>query len=137
LRRHIRYTTAFLDAVAAQNKWLRKNRTGSDRQRLRAALARFRQTITANPRIGVESEKVGSFTVRAFTLSGPPFVIWYSFDERDPKAAIWFLMLWHESQDRVGVPYQTFMKSILEAAVSRLERRRELKGPVRKASHRR
>jgi len=38
---------------------------------------------------------------------------------------------------RAGVPYQTFMKSVLEAAVSRLERRRELKAPVRKASHRR
>jgi predicted DNA binding CopG/RHH family protein len=37
---------------------------------------------------------------------------------------------------RAGVPYQTFMKSILEAAVSRLERRPELKAPVRKASHR-
>jgi hypothetical protein len=38
---------------------------------------------------------------------------------------------------RAGVPYQTFMKSILEAAVSRLERRRDLQAPVRKASHRR
>ena len=38
---------------------------------------------------------------------------------------------------RAGVPYQTFMKSILEAAVSRLERRTELKAAVRKASHRR
>ena len=37
---------------------------------------------------------------------------------------------------RAGVPYQTFMKSILEAAVSRLERRSELKTP-RKASIRR
>jgi predicted DNA binding CopG/RHH family protein len=37
---------------------------------------------------------------------------------------------------RAGVPYQSFMKSILEAAVSRLERRRE-QAPVRKASHRR
>jgi predicted DNA binding CopG/RHH family protein len=37
---------------------------------------------------------------------------------------------------RAGVSYQTFMKSILEAAVSRLERRPELKAPVRKASHR-
>jgi hypothetical protein len=103
LRRRVRYTTAFLDAVAAQNKWLRKNRTGRDRQRLRAALARFRQTITANPHIGFESEKVGSFTVRAFPLSGLPFLVWYSFDENDAKAAIWFLMLWHESQDRVSV----------------------------------
>jgi predicted DNA binding CopG/RHH family protein len=37
---------------------------------------------------------------------------------------------------RAGVPYQTFMKSILEAAVSRLERRRDLKAPGRKASQR-
>jgi hypothetical protein len=109
LRRQIRYTTAFLDAVAAQNKWQRKNRTGRDRQRLRAALARFRQTIIANPHIGFESEKVGSFTVRAFTLSGLPFLIWYSFDERDPKAAIWFLMLWHESQDRVSASPTRYM----------------------------
>jgi len=35
---------------------------------------------------------------------------------------------------RAGIPYQTFMKSILEAAVSRLERRRELRAPVRKIS---
>ena len=113
MRRRIRYTTAFLDAVAAQSKWLRKNRTGSDRQRLRAALARFRQTITANPRISFESEKVGSFTVRAFTLSGLPFLIWYSFDERDPKAAIWFLMLWHESQDRVSVSPARYMPELV------------------------
>lgn len=38
---------------------------------------------------------------------------------------------------RAGVPYQTFMKSILEAAVSRLERRRELRAPVRKIIRRR
>lgn len=38
---------------------------------------------------------------------------------------------------RAGVPYQSFMKSILEGAVSRLERRPKLKGPVRKARHRR
>ena len=38
---------------------------------------------------------------------------------------------------RAGVPYQTFMKAILEAAVSRLERRRELKTPARGASIRR
>ena len=37
---------------------------------------------------------------------------------------------------RAGVPYQTFMKSILEAAVSRRERRAELNAPVHKASHR-
>ena len=107
--RPIRYTTALLDAVAAQNKWLRRNGTGRDRQRLRAALARFRQTITANPHIGFESERVGSFTVRAFTLSGLPFLIWYSFDERDPKAAIWFLMLWHESQDRASTSPTRYM----------------------------
>ena len=35
---------------------------------------------------------------------------------------------------RVGIPYQTFMKSILEAAVSRLERRRESRRPVGRAS---
>jgi len=35
---------------------------------------------------------------------------------------------------RAGVPYQTFMKSILETAVSRLERRRELRAPVRRTS---
>jgi predicted DNA binding CopG/RHH family protein len=35
-----------------------------------------------------------------------------------------------------GVPYQTLMKSILEAVVSRLERRRDLKAPGRKASQR-
>jgi plasmid stabilization system protein ParE len=109
LRRRIRYTAAFLDAVAAQNKWLKKNRTARDRQRLRAALGRFRETIAANPHIGFESEKVGSFTVRAFTLSGLPFLIWYSFDESDPKGAIWFLMLWHESQDRVGVSPTRYM----------------------------
>jgi hypothetical protein len=103
LRRRIRYTAAFLDAVAAQNKWLKKNRTARDRQRLRAALARFRETIAANPHIGFESERVGSFTVRAYPLSGLPFLVWYSFDKSDPKAAIWFLMLWHESQDRVSV----------------------------------
>ena len=33
---------------------------------------------------------------------------------------------------RAGVPYQTFMKSILVSAVSRLERRRESKAPVRR-----
>ena len=109
MRRRVRYTTAFLDAVAAQNKWLKKNRTARDRQRLRAALARFRQTITANPHIGFESEKVGAFTVRAFTLSGLPFLVWYSFDESDAKAAIWFLMLWHESQDRVSVSPARYM----------------------------
>jgi len=109
LGRRIRYTAAFLDAVAAQNKWLKRNRTKRDRQRLRAALARFRQTITANPHIGFESEKVGSFTVRAFPVSGLPFLIWYSFDERDPKSAIWFLMLWHESQDRTSVSPSQYM----------------------------
>ncbi len=103
MRRRIRYTAAFLDAVAAQNKWLKKNRTKRDRQRLRSALARFRQTMAANPHIGFESEKVGSFTVRAFPISGLPFLVWYSFDEADPKAAILFLMLWHESQDRASV----------------------------------
>lgn len=35
---------------------------------------------------------------------------------------------------RAGIPYQTFMKSILEAAVSRLERRRESPRPVGRAS---
>ncbi len=35
---------------------------------------------------------------------------------------------------RAGVPYQTFMKSILETAVSRLERRRESRAPVRRSS---
>jgi predicted DNA binding CopG/RHH family protein len=35
---------------------------------------------------------------------------------------------------RAGVPYQTFMKSILETAVSRLERRREVRAPVRRTS---
>ena len=109
MRRRIRYTAAFVDAVAVQNKWLKKSRTARDRQRLRAALARFRETIAANPRIGFESEKVGSFTVRAFTLSGLPFLIWYSFDESDRKAAIWFLMLWHESQDRVSVSPTRYM----------------------------
>ena len=104
-----RYTTAFLDAVAAQNKWLKKNRAARDRQRLRAALARFRQTITANPRIGFESEKVGSFTVRAYPLSGLPFLVWYSFDESDAKAAIWLLMLWHESEDRVSASPTRYM----------------------------
>ena len=34
---------------------------------------------------------------------------------------------------RAGVPYQTFMKSILEAAVSRLERRGESKATVRRS----
>ena len=38
---------------------------------------------------------------------------------------------------RAGVPYQTFMKSILEAAVSRLERRRESRAPVRRSSRHR
>ncbi len=38
---------------------------------------------------------------------------------------------------RAGVPYQTFMKSILEAAVSRLERRRESREPVRRSSRQR
>lgn len=109
MTRRIRYTAAFLDAVAAQNKWLKKNRTKRDRQRLRAALARFRETITANPHIGFESEKVGSFTLRAFTVPGLPFLVWYSFDESDPMAAIWFLMLWHESQDRAGVSPTRFM----------------------------
>ncbi len=33
---------------------------------------------------------------------------------------------------RAGVPYQTFMKAILETAVSRLERRRESRAPVRR-----
>lgn len=33
---------------------------------------------------------------------------------------------------RAGVPYQTFMKSILETAVSRLERRRASSAPVRR-----
>jgi predicted DNA binding CopG/RHH family protein len=37
---------------------------------------------------------------------------------------------------RAGVPYQTFMKSILETAVSRLERRRESRASVRRASRR-
>ena len=37
---------------------------------------------------------------------------------------------------RAGVPYQTFMKSILEAAVSRLERRRARVVSVRRASRR-
>lgn len=31
---------------------------------------------------------------------------------------------------RANVPYQTFMKSILEAAVSRLEQRRESRRPI-------
>lgn len=35
---------------------------------------------------------------------------------------------------RAGVPYQTFMKSILEAAVSRLERRVESSPAVRRSS---
>lgn len=35
---------------------------------------------------------------------------------------------------RAGVPYQTFMKSILEAAVSRLERRVESRAAVRRSS---
>jgi predicted DNA binding CopG/RHH family protein len=39
--------------------------------------------------------------------------------------------------ERAGVPYQTFMKLILEAAVSRLHRRRELTGRFVKASPRR
>jgi predicted DNA binding CopG/RHH family protein len=34
---------------------------------------------------------------------------------------------------RAGVPYQTFMKSILEAAVSRLEQRRDSRRRVAKA----
>jgi hypothetical protein len=38
---------------------------------------------------------------------------------------------------QAGVRYQTFMKSILEAAVSRLERLPDVKAPVRKGSHRR
>jgi predicted DNA binding CopG/RHH family protein len=38
---------------------------------------------------------------------------------------------------RAGVPYQTFMKSILETAVSRLERRRESRAPVRGRSRQR
>lgn len=109
MTRRIRYTAAFLDAVAAQNKWLKKNRTKRDRQRLRAALVRFRKTIAANPHIGFESERVGRFTVRGFTVPGLPFLIWYSFDEGDPKAAIWFLMLWHESQDRASVSPTQFL----------------------------
>lgn len=35
---------------------------------------------------------------------------------------------------RAGVPYQTFMKSILEVAVSRLEQRREARRPVARVS---
>jgi len=38
---------------------------------------------------------------------------------------------------RAGVPYQTFMKAILESAVSRLERPRESRTPVRRASRQR
>lgn len=34
---------------------------------------------------------------------------------------------------RAGIPYQTFMKSILEAVVSRPERRREWRRPVGRA----
>jgi hypothetical protein len=52
---------------------------------------------------------VGSFTVRAFTISRLPFLVWYSFDEADPNAAIWFLMLWHESQDRASVSPTRYM----------------------------
>jgi predicted DNA binding CopG/RHH family protein len=38
---------------------------------------------------------------------------------------------------RAGVPHQTFIKSILETAVSRLERRRESRAPLRRTSRRR
>jgi predicted DNA binding CopG/RHH family protein len=38
---------------------------------------------------------------------------------------------------RAGMPYQTFMKSILETAVSRLERRRESRAPLRRTRRRR
>lgn len=37
---------------------------------------------------------------------------------------------------RAGVPYQTFMKSMLEAAVSRLERRGSSAGRARRTSSR-
>lgn len=37
---------------------------------------------------------------------------------------------------RAGVPYQTFMKSMLEAAVSRLERRGSSPGRARRTSSR-
>ncbi len=107
--RRIRYTVAFRDALAEQNKWLKKNRSKRQRLRLRAALGQFRQTITANPGIGFESEKVGPSSVRAFTLSGLPLLIWYAFDEGDPRAAIWLLMLWHDSQDRSGVSPTQYM----------------------------
>jgi predicted DNA binding CopG/RHH family protein len=36
------------------------------------------------------------------------------------------LMRLKRQAERAGVPYQTFMKSVLEAAISRLERRTDL-----------
>lgn len=51
----------------------------------------------------------GSISLRLTSIGGGlPFLIWYYYDEADPGAPLWLVMLRHEGQDREALDPSTF-----------------------------
>lgn len=81
--------------------WLVRHRSADKVQRLRRSLSLLRRRLAAHPGMGELLERRRGKAVRVIAVGGRlPYLVWYYYDEADPRAPIWLIAFQHEQRDR-------------------------------------
>ena len=108
MAQRVRFHADFRRDLAAQLTWLQQHRDDAWIERLRTGLDEAIELLSALPRVGTIEAEDDLVVLRRLILRKLPYVVWYTCNKDDPKADIWFLRLFHASQDR---PQPTLMRS--------------------------
>lgn len=100
----MRLRSSFTADLAQHVRLLVRHRPPEQIERLRSALALARTRLSRDPGLGQEVERRGATSFRVTSIGqGLPYLVWYSYDEVDPRSPVRLLMLRHERQERARI----------------------------------